>query len=44
MTEAVKILDEFAYKIIDSRATDVEIGDEKDDEKKDLLGLLMGIR
>lgn len=44
MKKAIKIIDDFAYKIIDSRAGDVEIGQEKGDEKKDLLGLLMGIR
>lgn len=43
MRESVRILDAFAYKIIDSREK-IEVGAEKSEEKKDLLALLMGIR
>lgn len=43
MRSSIKIMDDFAYTIIDKRIEE-EKTSEKDVKRKDLLGLLMGIR
>lgn len=46
MTRSISIMDDFAFSIIDRRVMEERSGGEKstEREKKDLLGLLMGIR